>query len=146
RRSRTARVGKNRKGGWAASDQQEGTTDLTFTREPNTQQLVGCAPRPEGSRIFIFDYCRMDLLGTASQPVIAGFSIGGLDPLNPPGLCEINLSKAAAAAETAFGVLPDTNGQTATICANCCIGEGTEPTLFQLFNEGLKANTGSGGE
>src|SRR4030095_128783 len=126
--------------------QQEGPTDLRFTREPNTQQLVGCPPRPEGSGIFIFDYCRMDLLGTAAQPVIVGFSIGGLDPLNPPGLCEINLSKAAAAAETTFGVLPDTNGQTATICANCCIGEGTEPTLFELFNEGLTANTGSGGE
>src|SRR5262249_47570236 len=98
------------------------------------------------SGIFIFDFCRMDLLGTAGQPVITGFSVGNLDPLNPPGLCEINLSKAAAAAETTFGVLPDTNGQTATICANCCIGEGTEPTLFELFNEGLRANTGSGGE
>jgi len=70
-----------------------------------------------------------------------------LDPLNPPGLCEINLSKAAAAADTnPFGVLSDTNGQTANICANCCIGEGTEPTIFELFNEGLRAGTGSGGE
>ena len=81
------------------------------------------------------------------QPVLTGYSIGFLDPLNPPGLCEINLSTAAAAADTnPFGVLPDTNGQTANICANCCIGEGTEPTLFELFNEGLRAGTGSGGE
>jgi hypothetical protein len=98
----------------------------------------------------VFDYCRMDLLGTAEQAVITGYSIGSLDPLNPPGLCEINMSKAAAAADTGvFGVLgPDTggNGQTAVICANCCIGEGTEPTLFELFNEGRRAGTGSGGE
>src|SRR4029453_13100343 len=92
-------------------------------------------------------FCRMDLLGRDVNPVITGFSIGGQNPLNPPGLCEINLSKAAAAADArTFGVLPDTNGQTAQICANCCIGEGTEPALFELFNEGSRANTGSGGE
>jgi hypothetical protein len=99
----------------------------------------------------IFDYCRMDLIGGAGfpdfSPVLVGYSIGLLDPLNPPGLCEINMSVAAAAADTnPFGVLTGTNGQTANICANCCIGEGTEPTLFELFNEGLRANTGSGGE
>jgi hypothetical protein len=128
-------------------DLQEGPTDLRFTREPNTGVLVGCSSRPEGSGIIVFDYCRMDLLGTAARPVITGYSIGGLSPLNPPGLCEINMSKAAAAADTnPFGVLPDTNQQTANICANCCIGEGTEPTLFELFNEGLRASTGSGGE
>jgi hypothetical protein len=91
----------------------------------------------------------MDLLGVPenNHQVITGYSIGGLDPLNPPGLCEINMSTAAAAAESnVFGVLPGTNGQTATICTNCCIGEGTEPTLFELFNEGARANTGSGGE
>jgi hypothetical protein len=42
--------------------------------------------------------------------------------------------------------LSDSNGQTANVCANCCIGEGTEPTLFELFNEGRRAGTGSGGE
>ena len=128
-------------------DWAEGPTDLRFTREPNTGVLVGCSPRPSGSGIMIFDYCRMDLLGTAEQPVITGYSIGFLDPLNPPGLCEINMSKAALAADAnPFGVLSDTNQQTANICANCCIGEGTEPTLFELFNEGRTANTGSGGE
>ena len=131
----------------SAFDWAEGPTDLRFTREPNTGVLVGCAPRPSGSGIMIFDYCRMDLLGTAFSPVLTGYSIGGLDPLNPPGMCEINMSTAAAAAETnPFGVLPGTNGQTANICANCCIGEGTEPTLFELFNEGLRAGTGPGGE
>jgi len=145
--SPTAVVGNNVDDGAVTFDRQEGPTDLRFTREPNTGVIVGCSPRPEGSGIIIFDYCRMDLLGTEGNPVIAGYSIGGLNPLNPPGLCEINLSKAAAAADTnPFGVLADTNGQTANICANCCIGEGTEPTIFELFNEGLRANTGSGGE
>src|SRR6185436_16627660 len=50
-------------------DWAEGPTDLRFTREPNTNVLVGCPPRPSGSGIFIFDYCRMDLLGTAEHPV-----------------------------------------------------------------------------
>ena len=98
----------------------------------------------------VFDYCRMDLLGTEEQAVIAGYSIGFLDPLNPPGLCEINLSTAAALADTnPFRVLTEINpggSQTANICANCCIGEGTEPTLFELFNGGRRAGTGSGGE
>jgi len=128
-------------------DLQEGPTDLRFTREPNTQRLIGCSPRPEGSGFIVFDYCRMDLLGTANRPVIVGFSIGGLNPLNPPGLCEINLSKSAAAADlNPFAVLVDSNNETANICANCCIGEGTEHTLFELFNEGKDASIGSGGE
>ncbi|HKP13894.1 MAG TPA: hypothetical protein VJZ91_17360, partial [Blastocatellia bacterium] len=125
-------------------DLQEGPTDLRFTREPNTGTLVGCPPRPEGSGIFLFEYGRMDLLGTPDRPVIAGYSIGGLNPLNPPGLCETNLSEAARAAETTFGVL--VGNQTAAIGCNCLIGEGTEPTIFELFNAGADAGIGSGGE
>ncbi|MFL6277303.1 MAG: hypothetical protein ACJ74G_19130, partial [Blastocatellia bacterium] len=127
-----------------AFDLQEGPTDLRFTREPNTGVLVGCPPRREGSGNFIFEYCRMDLLGTPDRPVIAGYSIGGLNPLNPPGLCETNLSEAARAAETTFGVLP--GAQTAAISCNCLIGEGTEPSIFELFNEGADAGIGAGGE
>ena len=124
-------------------DLQEGPTDLRFVREPNTQVIVGCPPRPEGSGHFIFEYCRMDLLGTPDRPVIVGFSIGGTSPLNPPGLCEINLSTAAAAADTApFGVI---QGVTASLMP-CLIGEGTEPHLFELFNEGSDPTIGSGGE
>jgi hypothetical protein len=142
--SPTAVVGNNLNDGAVAFDQQEGPTDLRFTREPNTQVIVGCPPRPEGSGIFIFDYCRMDLLGTDFNPVITGYSIGGLSPLNPPGLCEINLSEAARAADVnAFGVI---QGEIGAINCACCIGEGTEPTIFELFNEGLTANTGAGGE
>jgi len=125
-------------------DLQEGPTDLRFTREPNTGVIVGCSPRREGSGNFIFEYGRMDLLGTPALPVITGYSIGGLDPLNPPGLCETNLSEAARGAETTFGLL--VGNQTAAIGCNCLIGEGTEPTIFELFNEGSAANIGAGGE
>jgi hypothetical protein len=151
--SATAAVGNNIDDGAAVFDRLEGPTDLRFTREPNTQVLVGCSPRPEGSGVMIFDYCRMDLLGTEEQPVLTGFSIGGASPfntgLNPPGLCETNLGCAALAADAGtFGVincLPSPN-QIAAVGCNCLIGEGTEPTIFELFNEGLTAGTGSGGE
>ncbi|MEK6302953.1 MAG: hypothetical protein AABO41_19755 [Acidobacteriota bacterium] len=125
-------------------DWAEGPTDLRFTRELNTGVIVGCSPRPSGSGIFLFEYCRMDLIGTEDSPVIVGYSIGGLDGLNPPGLCETNLSIAALNAETTFGLL--IGNQTAAIGCNCLIGEGTEPTIFELFNEGLLARTGAGGE
>ena len=145
-----AQHGNNVNDGAVSFDRQEGPTDLRFT--PITLAggagtvLVGCSPRPEGSGIFVFEYCRMDLLGTAARPVLTGFSIGGLDPLNPPGLCEINLSKAQGEALTVFGVLPSSNNETAAVGCNCCIGEGTEPTIFELFNEGKDAAIGAGGE
>lgn len=136
-------VGNNVDDGPVIFDRQEGPTDLRFVTEPTTGVRVGCPPRPEGSGHFIFEYCRMELLGTFDRPVIVGFSIGGTSPLNPPGLCEINLSTAAAAADTApFGVL---QGVTASIMP-CLIGEGTEPHLFELFNEGSDPFIGSGGE
>ena len=124
-------------------DLQEGPTDSRWTVEPTTGAIVGCPPRPDGTGHFIFDYCRMDLLGTEVQPVIVGYSIGGLSILNPPGLCETNLSEAARAADTGpFGVI---QGQTASIMP-CLIGEGTEPTIFELFNSGSGPRLGSGGE
>jgi hypothetical protein len=145
-----SRVGNNINDGTNTFDQQEGPTDLRFTRVNFTNPvggsvLVGCPPRREGSGIFVFEYCRMDLLGTPEFKVLTGFSIGGLDPLNPPGLCETNLSVAAAAADAGtFGVL--VGNQIAAVGCNCCIGEGTEPTIFELFNEGSQASIGSGGE
>lgn len=135
-----------------AFDEQEGPTDLRFTEEPVTGVIVGCPPRPDGSGHFVFEYCRMDLLGTADRPVIVGYSIGGLSPLNPPGLCEVSagiggLGGAAAAADTAagsFGVFPENGtGQFANIMP-CLIGEGTEPTIFELFNEGRDAVVSDG--
>ncbi|HYP30208.1 MAG TPA: hypothetical protein VE262_26115 [Blastocatellia bacterium] len=131
-----------------AFDEQEGPTDLRFTREPVTGILVGCPPRRDGTGHFIFEYCRMDLLGVPVNPVLVGYSIGGLSPLNPPGLCEVGLGglgEAARAAEqpapTGFGVFA---GQTGII-APCLIGEGTEPTIFELFNEGADPSIDSGG-
>ena len=138
-------IGNNSSGeGVVAFDLQEGPTALRFTREPNTGTIVGCPPRREGSGNFVFDYGRMHLIGTAGRPVITGYSIGGLNGLNPPGLCETNLSEAARGAESTFGVL--VGSQTAAISCSCLIGEGTEPTIFELFDEGRLASIGSGGE
>lgn len=150
-----ANVGNNINDGAVSFDQLEGPTDLRTTRvnfsnPVGGSRLVSCSPRPEGSGIIVFDYCRMDLLGTPERPVITGYSIGGLNPLNNPpatlaGLCEVNLSVAAAAADAgAFGLL--TGNQIAAIGCSCCIGEGTEPTIFELFNEGRDAGTGTAGE
>ena len=125
-----------------AFDRQEGPTDLRFAREPVTQTLIGCPPRPEGSGIFVFEYCAMQLLGTASNPVIAGYSIGGQLVTSPPGICETDLGEAARAADlNPFGVIQT---QTAGFC-QCLLGEGTEPTLYELFNEATSAGLGDGG-
>ncbi|HZE72333.1 MAG TPA: Calx-beta domain-containing protein [Pyrinomonadaceae bacterium] len=120
-------------------DLQEGPNDLRFVREPNTNILVGEPPRRDGSGYAVFGYGRMDLLGTVASPVITGYSIGGLDPLNPPGLCELDLGEAARTADTnPFGVI---QGETASIQTSL-IGEGTEPTLFELFDCGTAASIG----
>ncbi len=124
-------------------DLQEGPTDLRFVTEPTTGTIVGCPPRRPGSGHFIFDYCRTEILGTPDLPFLTGYSIGGGSGLNPPGLCETNLSEVARAADNnPFGVI---NGQTASIQA-CLIGEGTEPHIYELFNDGRGPSTGSGGE
>jgi hypothetical protein len=111
----------------------EGPTDLRFTKEPNTGVIVGCPSRPDGTGFFVFDYGRMDLLGTPTRPVLVGYSIGGLAVTNPPGLCSTNLSAAALAADS-------------DVFRPCLIGEGTEPTVFEFFNTGRDASVGSGGE
>jgi hypothetical protein len=126
----------------AAYDEQEGATDLRFTHEPVTGTLVGATPRPDGSGYFVFDYDRMDSLGSQVFPIISGYSVGNGVNTNPPGLCEINLGEAARAADNSFGVI---QGQTASITA-CMIGEGTEPAIFEFFNAGVPARIGSQGE
>jgi hypothetical protein len=76
----------------------------------------------------------MDLLGTDTRPVIVGYSEGFQAVTNPPGLCEINLGAAALAADT-------------DPFRTCLIGEGTEPTVFEVFNSGRDAGVGDvGGE
>ena len=119
----------------------EGPTDLRWTTviiSPTQSQLVGCPQRLDGTGHFFFDYGRMDLIGASGMagepnPVITGYSIGGQNPLNPPGLCETNLSSAASASDT-------------DVFFPCLIPEGTEPHLFELFNEGRRTGTGPGGE
>ena len=123
-------------------DKLEGPTDLRFTREPTTNVIVGAPPRAEGSGYFVFDYARMNVVGATNQAAITGYTIGALSQTNPPGLCEVNLGEAQRAAEGgAFGVV----GESATIAANL-IGEGTEPTVYEVFNEGENASIGSQGQ
>ncbi|HKP48277.1 MAG TPA: Calx-beta domain-containing protein [Pyrinomonadaceae bacterium] len=128
----------------APFDLLEGPTDRRFV----PPVMAGGAPvpevpRPAGSGLMNFDYGRMDLLGTDANPVLSGFSIGGLDPLNPPGMCEVNLSELARAADTSpFGVLP--GNQTASILPGV-IGEGTEPTIYEFFNGGAHGSVSGGG-
>ena len=126
-----------------AYDEQEGPTDLRFLREPNTNAIVGENPRRSGSGNFVFEYGRMDLLGSAAFPVITGYSIGGLSPTNPPGVCETNLGVAATSADNVeFGVI---QGQTATIEPSL-IGEGTEPGIYEFFGNGQDGSIGGGGQ
>ena len=129
-------------------DLQEGPTDLRFVLAnppggPNPSVIVPAAPRREGSGNFVFNYDRMDLLGTQDQPVIAGYSVGSLSPLNPPGLCQTNLGVAASSADSgALGVIP---GAASSIEAGL-IGEGTEATIYELYDKGRKGfiDMGSG--
>jgi hypothetical protein len=124
-------------------DQQEGPTDLAWERDPVTGLLLGCTVRREGSGQFCFEYCRMDLLGTYERPVLAGYSVGYQLPTLPPGLCELDLGEAARLADAGvFGVI---QGFTASVLA-CLVGEGTEPTLYEYFNEGKDAFIGVWGD
>jgi hypothetical protein len=119
-----------------AFDLLEGPTANRFTAVPipgDGTIIVGCPPRQDTTGHFCLQFCRMDILGTADDPVITGFSIGNQSPLNPPGLCSTNLSAAARAADT-------------DPFRPCLIGEGTEPEIFEFFNTGKGPSIGSGGE
>jgi hypothetical protein len=81
---------------------------------------------------FQFRYHQMDAVGdptanpTANQPaalpILVGFSTGGGAPTFPPGLCETNISDAIPPADAPFMPLQ--------------VGMGTEPHLYEFFNEG----------
>src|SRR5262249_29322757 len=90
-----------------AFDKKEGPTDLRFTIDQNTGNLVGNSERADGTGLITFEYGRMDLLGTAASPVIAGTSIGGLTP----GLAQTNLSQSGAIA-----------------------GDGTDSAIYEVFD------------
>lgn len=123
-------------------DLQEGPTDQHWV-QPQPSVLVGENPRRDGTGQFVDEYGRMDFIGTLDRPVLAGYSVGGLAVSNPPGLCESNMGQASLASDTTFGVLPDL--QNSSIQPGL-IGEGTEPTIFEFFNEGTPASLGGGGE
>jgi len=116
-----------------AFDLLEGPTANRFNKEPVSGIIVGCPPRQDGTGHFCLQFCRMDILGRADNPVITGFSIGAQNPLNPPGLCSIDLGGAAKAADT-------------DPFRPCLIGEGTEPEIFEFFNTGKGPSIGAGGE
>jgi hypothetical protein len=117
-------------------DQQEGPTDLRFTREAVTNAIIGVSPRRSGLGNITNTYGRMVLVGSAADPVLVGYSMGNLSTTNPPGLCETNLSEAARSAEAnTFGVV---QSQTANVEPGM-IGEGTEPTIYEFFNAGTNA-------
>lgn len=110
----------------------EGPTDVLWTLEPNSGTLVFCPPVADGNAPFWYDYARMDLLGVPAEPVLTGYSIGGLSPTNPPGLCETNLSEASRASEL-------------DPFRTCLLGEGTEPTIYEMFDDGIPASISGGG-
>jgi hypothetical protein len=138
-------------------DLQEGPTDNRFETVVSDAAAVGCPPRPQGTGQFVFEYCRMDLIGTKDRPVLAGYSIGLFpgfnEATNPPGICGVNLSCAAEQSDLSpFGVIPASTcvqvgadgtiiptTTIASICP-CLIGEGTEPTIYELFNTGHDAS------
>jgi hypothetical protein len=93
----------------------EGPTDLRF------RGGAGAPPRGDGRGPVDFEYCRMDLLGTANQPVLVGYSEGGQDPAFP-NVCETDVSQAARAADAGSGL----------------IGDGTQRVLFELFRDGVR--------
>jgi hypothetical protein len=95
-------------------DLQEGPTALRFTTDPNTGQLVGNPPRPDGSGQFTLTYARMDLLGTFGNPVLVGYSIGTMAP-GAPGQEQRNLSQQSAD----------------------LIGNGLQTAVYEMFNTGL---------
>ena len=122
----------------SAFDLQEGPTDLRFVNVSTGAGtlVVGEPPRLDGSGLHTFTYGRMDLIGSNDQPVVTGYSIGGLATSNPPGLCEIDLGAAALAADSGFGNI---QGQIESYWPTF-IGDGTEPEVHEFFHNGIKGS------
>jgi hypothetical protein len=74
---------------------QEGPTALIYDLNPKNNVTTAKSPRRDGSGYFLFDYGRMDLLGTPSGPVLVGYSVGG----QPSDVAPANLSQQARAVE-----------------------------------------------
>lgn len=98
-------------------DLKEGPTDLRFKVVGGV--LKGKPARPDGSAYFTFRYGATDLLGSAANPVMVGYSVGD-QPSAPSGLCTTaNLS-----------TFPNGN----------LIGDNSQATIFQLFDTGTATN------
>lgn len=96
------------------------------------ENLVSFAQEGVGQRVpeqgpFKFVYHQMEIIGDAAAPVLVGFTTGFDGVFNtgtiPPGLCETNLSEASPAADSPFFM-------------DGAIGMGTEPSLYEYFNDG----------
>jgi putative Ig domain-containing protein len=91
----------------------EGPTDARFAG------ATGAPPREDGRGPVDFEYCRMDVLGTKTSPVLVGYGVGGQD-LAFPNICETDVSQAARAAEPGL------------------LGDGTQRLLFEIFADDVK--------
>jgi len=82
-------------------------------------------------------------VGTDAQPVITGYSVGSLDPLNPPGLCETNLKQCRArCGKRPLRAHSKARGKSASV--DSCLIVKTEPTVFELFNSGFRPRSPPG--
>ncbi|MCC6188006.1 MAG: Ig-like domain repeat protein [Anaerolineales bacterium] len=106
----------------------EGPTDLRFQAEPATGALVGLPARPQGSGQMCFDYGRMDAIGLAASPILAGFAAGS----QPPGAGEINLSEVGRAAD--LNAFPNPPG---------LIGDGSQYVTYEFFDSATPASGSS---
>jgi hypothetical protein len=98
---------------------QEGPTDLRFKNIGGS--IVGKFTRPDGSGYATFHYGRMDLIVSAANPVLVGYSVGD-QPSSPTGLCTT----------ADLGNFPNGN----------LIGNNSQATIFEIFNSGTTAKPG----
>lgn len=112
-----------------AFDGQEGPTDLRWLPDGNGG-VVPASPRPDGSGQFRFDYGRMDLMGSSSSPVIAGYSIGFQGV--PASFCETD----PGAASRHFDGAGLSSG---------LIGDDTKAFVVAFFDGGSEGQGGTAG-
>jgi hypothetical protein len=110
-------------------DLKEGPTALLFHNSLVSSVPVGSSPRRDGSGYFLFDYGRMDLLGTPDSPVIVGYSVGS----KSQNIIPTNLGERARAQEAASPEDP-------------ALLIGAPPALYESFTTGVPPTiTVSGG-
>ncbi len=107
-----------------AFDLQEGPTDLRFLGG------VGASPRPDGSGQFRFDYGRMDMIGSAAEPVFVGYTIGSQGV--PASICRTDDGAASRVFDGAG-------------LASGLMGGGTQAFVYQKFDGGTEGQAGTTG-